>query len=91
MLKKNGVRMKNEPEIINDDSSSCGKMSLYRRKTDREDLIVLSVGSREDGEDLATSVKLDDVQIDIVLISGRRRRERVITGATPALDDPDRD
>ena len=83
--------MKNEPEKLRNDSMSGHKMSLCWRKTDEEDLIVFSVGPREDGEDLVTSVKLDGIQIGVALISGpRRRRERVITEASPVLDDPDR-
>ena len=84
--------MKSKLEKLPEKLPPDRKMSLYRRKTDNDDLIVLSLGSAAAEEDLVTSVKLDGVQIDIALISKpRRRRERVISEEKPVLDDSSRD
>ncbi len=84
--------MKGKLEKLPDKLPPDRKISLYRRKTDKDDLIVFSLGSSGDDEDVVTSIKLDDIQIDIALISKpRRRRERVISEAKPVLDDSSRD
>jgi len=57
--------MKSELEKLPDKLPPDRKISLYRRKSDNDDLIVLSLGSAAGDENLVTSVKLDDVQIDI--------------------------
>jgi hypothetical protein len=72
--------------------SSSSTTSLYRRKTEKGDLIVLSVGSSEDGENLITSVELDGVCINVAVIPGTRiKKEREIPTAKAVSREVERD
>ena len=78
--------MKNKLDIPPEKLSDDRELRLYRRKTDRDDLIVLSLGMGNDDENLVANLDLDDVKISITLVSKPRRRECLVSEAIPAIE-----